>query len=83
MSAQCKIQVRFCGAGAGMGAVLGTGAGMVRVRVRFAGAGAILVRVKIFAHFGQCFNYQKKSKSMTGINYSIPPLHISLTLDIY
>ena len=46
MSAQCKIQVRFCGAGAGMGAVLrkgavlGTGAGMVRVRVGFAGAGA-------------------------------------------
>ena len=55
MSAQCKIQVRFCGAGAGMsavlkkGAVLGIGAGMVRVRVRFAGAGAgaELVRVKI------------------------------------
>ena len=59
MSAQCKIQVRFCGAGMGAvlrkGAVLGTGAGMVRVRVRFAGAGAVLVRVEIFAHFGVCF----------------------------
>ena len=58
MSAQCKIQVRSCGAGAGMGvvlrkdAVLGTGAGMVRVRF----AGAVLVRVKIFAHFGQWKN---------------------------
>ena len=57
MSAQCKIQVRFCGAGAGTsavlrkGAVLGNGAGMVRVRF----AGAVLVRVKIFAHFGQWF----------------------------
>ena len=59
MSAQCKIQVRFCGAGAGMGAVLrkgavlGAGAGMVRVRFAGAGAGAVMVRVKIFAHFGQ------------------------------
>ena len=35
------------------GVVLGNGAGMVRVRVRF--AGAVMVRVKFFAHFGQCF----------------------------
>ena len=54
--------MRSCSAGAGTGAVLrkgavlGNGAVMVRVRVRFAGAdaGAVMVRVKFFAHFGQC-----------------------------
>ena len=28
------------------------------VRVRFAGAGAVMVRVKFFAHFGQCQKVQ-------------------------
>ena len=51
--------MRLCGAGADTGAVfrkgavLGNGAGMVRVRFAGAVAGAVLVRVEIFAHFGQ------------------------------
>ena len=50
--------MRFCGAGEVMSAVLRKGAGMVRVRFADAGAGAVMVRVEIFAHFGQWIKLQ-------------------------